>query len=60
MYIRLKIYDKKSYDKFQKPIFLQTVEGLNAIELLFISISKQYFGSKFADEIKEVFDKRRN
>jgi hypothetical protein len=59
MYIRIKFFEKKSNNCYNKPLFFQEISGDNAIEIMIISITKHFFGDKLATKIKKIFDEEK-
>lgn len=60
MYIRLKIWNRKSNDKFDKPIFFVEINGDNALKLLIFKIVEKYFGNKTNEKVKDVIERAIN
>lgn len=54
MYIRLKIFDKKSIGTSQKPLFFYEINGNSAIELMIISVTKEFFGEQKGEKIRDI------
>ena len=53
MYIRFKVYEKKSKDISERPIFFMEFEGLHAIELSIIRIIEHYFGYSKSEKVNQ-------
>lgn len=57
MYIRLKIWSRKSNNKFDNPIFFVEINGDNALKLLIYKIVEKYFGNKTNEKVKNIIEK---
>jgi hypothetical protein len=53
MYIRLKIFEKKSNNKFEKPLYFYEGQGEKAIERMIYAIIKHFFGYSKNDKVKK-------
>jgi hypothetical protein len=58
MYIRIKFFERKGNRENEKPYFFLEVAGVEGVKLMFIEISKHFYGEKFSNEIKSVFERR--
>jgi hypothetical protein len=52
MYIRLKIFNKKSVGNYSKPIFFIEINGENALTILIFKLIEKNFGSYISEKVK--------
>lgn len=56
MYIKLKIFSKKSSRENEEPLFDFEVNGDNALKILILRLCEKHLGCKCSNEINEILN----